>query len=782
MQAQKPEGGGGLPGQFVMNTTDEHNWPSSVTVGQTISLDNPNHQFFYYKDPYNSRYDGYYYVFQSIINQNVAEGSSIPVNGPHDPLFYDEQNGNSNYIVKFNDKVWTEEDFDYKNNSYVLYNVRSGDLLYCQVLDSDNKLQYKYFVFVHSFPGEVYVLKNNRSIEDPNKLAELGVGTDPGTSGEVPIEYEDQGAAIHEIEEYYTRTGYRPAIYTEGSEPGGYYVVSAENGWYKSFNNLDTTKIYYAYEIAVEDKNGNVIPIERETEAGAPKEYNFAPHYLWYKNPDAALGLDILGVDATNSVDVTTEIGFTKIDGNGAPLSGAKFRLYNSYSGAQNENTEDLVEVRIRGTLDSVVESEMDGRVLFNVDPGVYYMKETDPPNDNYKQNEEIYILLAGKSNLEWNNYTQKAPGVFPAENKDAIEEVISNQRRSNPNGKDKLYAIFKLTDGRVSLPALNDPGFYYDVVRYGLMNTSNVERKIILRKVDASDDRLPLSGAQFTLFRYDMTREVPVTESSTDGTGAFYLGKLPLGTYYLWETKTPDDSYKTGQFFKLEIGLGQIYVSQARKEPDILPKVVPTSGMVVSPVIGHEEQVSGTVTFTLAEGSELHSGDGITIAVQGLEPQTLYSGAPVTFTLNDSQQHGVIYTPVGTGFTVSGPSIVGPNQTAEISVTYSGGDTITYSAWATKWILNGDVDPPTSGSILIKIYKGDNNIEANLVKTTILSPQNGWQNQTNLPKLNPEKDPQYSVRYVGEGFNFSTVEWGTNVWGFVGTTDVSVPLTVHLY
>ena len=95
---------------------------------------------------------------------------------------------------------------------------------------------------------------------------------------------------------------------------------------------------------------------------------------------------------------------------------------------------------------------------------------------------------------------------------------------------------------------------------QYQIMNTSAIQQKVILRKV-AEDTNKPLDGAQFRIFRADMTE---ITEGQPTGktyyessdSGVYFIGTLPRGLYYLVETKAPTgaNSSNQGKVFELRV------------------------------------------------------------------------------------------------------------------------------------------------------------------------------------------------------------------------------------
>ena len=78
---------------------------------------------------------------------------------------------------------------------------------------------------------------------------------------------------------------------------------------------------------------------------------------------------------------------------------------------------------------------------------------------------------------------------------------------------------------------------------QYRVLNTSEGERKIILRKVN--DSFAAVKNAVFQIFRFDGTPVSsgidgsgnPVTTFTSTDSGVYFIGKLPYGIYYLHET-----------------------------------------------------------------------------------------------------------------------------------------------------------------------------------------------------------------------------------------------------
>ena len=107
-------------------------------------------------------------------------------------------------------------------------------------------------------------------------------------------------------------------------------------------------------------------------------------------------------------------------------------------------------------------------------------------------------------------------------------------------------YAIFLIDSD--SEKALAIP----DIAGYGIMNISAAQRKAILKKIN--NTFMPLDGAVFEILRYDHTKvsgkdiNGNATTSFTSGaSGAYFIGKLPYGVYYLHETTVPSSVKQNG-------------------------------------------------------------------------------------------------------------------------------------------------------------------------------------------------------------------------------------------
>ena len=89
----------------------------------------------------------------------------------------------------------------------------------------------------------------------------------------------------------------------------------------------------------------------------------------------------------------------------------------------------------------------------------------------------------------------------------------------------------------------------------YKILNESSIKRKVILKKVkEEGENQKPLEGATFRIFRADLSEITDGRGVYTSGkTGVYYIGKLPVGKYYLVET-TPSQ-----KLFTLKITTGDM-------------------------------------------------------------------------------------------------------------------------------------------------------------------------------------------------------------------------------
>jgi len=237
------------------------------------------------------------------------------------------------------------------------------------------------------------------------------------------------------------------------------------------------------------------------------------------------------------------DVSFKKIDGFGTAMSGATFTLYTDSACTETlkQGGSDAAAVSADGTAtykDKTGATLDAGIVLFEQIPaGVYYMKETVTP-DGYINAltkdvsgdpvSNVYMVLVGDAALQ-------GAGVDVLVN--ITQEQIIAQTGTGDDKKDAAIFLIDPTTGK----AVTTP----DIAKYGIMNTSTAERKVILRKV--SNTYASLEGAVFEILRYDHTLvsstdiSGATTTSFTSGaSGVYFIDMLPFGTYYLHEKTIP--------------------------------------------------------------------------------------------------------------------------------------------------------------------------------------------------------------------------------------------------
>jgi hypothetical protein len=270
-----------------------------------------------------------------------------------------------------------------------------------------------------------------------------------------------------------------------------------------------------------------------------------------------------------------------KTDGFGEKLAGATFKLYtdaacttelkkgeNTVTGISADGSDAYIDKDKNGT-----ESNRPvGKVLIEKVPnGIYYMKETGFPtkdpagNDIAYTNGNTYVVLVGTANLAKPTVTTGTPWA------DVLSGIGDTDiTHYTGTGEDKLeFAIFQIdgTEGSATKDkAVKTP----DIKEHGIMNTSAIERKVILRKV--SDTFSSLEGAWFQIYTLNGTEVINGDYKTTDShsgyqsysSGVYFIDSLPLGVYYLHEVTAPTKENGTdtnayvgneGKWFILTVG-----------------------------------------------------------------------------------------------------------------------------------------------------------------------------------------------------------------------------------
>ncbi|WP_022761127.1 prealbumin-like fold domain-containing protein [Butyrivibrio sp. AD3002] len=267
----------------------------------------------------------------------------------------------------------------------------------------------------------------------------------------------------------------------------------------------------------------------------------------------------------------TEEVFFKKIDGDGKVIAGAKFKIYDTAKTGDNNTLADVLagngkayeNITIKDgdkdvTTDEVVSigeaiptstEDKKANVIFSVPVGTYYMVETAAPKDY----EADYYL--DKDMPKGADPDLKEGEKYKYHDKYVYRITVGNDNVKLLKGyenSEETFVIQRMIDEDTADTTL-------DVAKYGIININLKRGKLLLKKVDG--EQYPLSGKEFEILRPDKTviasslEELKKYQSgngalgtmqkrkSGDG-GAFYIGKLSLGTYYLHEI-SPEKWYK---------------------------------------------------------------------------------------------------------------------------------------------------------------------------------------------------------------------------------------------
>ena len=278
------------------------------------------------------------------------------------------------------------------------------------------------------------------------------------------------------------------------------------------------------------------------------------------------------------------DVFFQKIDGKGDALDGATFTVYTdprctpafafekmpfivngqTEKRATTVSGDQDVKYKVRTTSGYELFDLQPGEVLLSKLPPnktgtYYYMKETgNPDTSKYRENDNVYRLQVTVNE-------QKQP-VLKMWVKDGTSWTELNKIRTN-SGELRYYVLNVAAD--------------------------TLERQVILRKV-ASGTYDTLSGAHFRIFRPDLiefTDGQPTNEHGTPlgyyeslSSGVYYAGSMPVGKYYLLETKKPAGAADDNR--------GKAFVLTVTENGSERGTVVPLSAYTPSAAAGTEEEI----------------------------------------------------------------------------------------------------------------------------------------------------------------------------------------------
>jgi hypothetical protein len=284
------------------------------------------------------------------------------------------------------------------------------------------------------------------------------------------------------------------------------------------------------------------------------------------------------------------DVFFNKTDGFGEALPGAEFTLYTDPEGthvyqkggvpvravsafADDEHRESEKYIDEKGQTKYLNK----GQARFDKLPsGIYYMKETASPTrdpqgrDMTYTNPYTYVVLVGEAYL---TVPDQREGIW---GKDGVLSEITQRDINAQRGEEaRNGVIFQISsEGKAdSVP---------DLAKYGVINFTEKQSNVILRKINEEASPSPLAGAEFEIYRFDRTlvssRDINgnVTTVFTSGdNGIYFIDMMPYGTYYLYERKAPD-GYAAGKWFILDVTADGLTCREAGAEEISRLKLAP--------------------------------------------------------------------------------------------------------------------------------------------------------------------------------------------------------------
>ena len=217
-----------------------------------------------------------------------------------------------------------------------------------------------------------------------------------------------------------------------------------------------------------------------------------------------------------------------------------------------------------------------DGMVAFEkIPPGNYFMVETIKPTGWQSMYDVYRVYVDGSGWISISPVERDSTGklVWPDNEKETVPATNYTTKFMKDATEDVYTWAATVPDGAATV----------DI--YNIMNVSTLTRKVVLRKVEAAKDAEGndndtlydgIAGAEFTVYCADKRTPVSLVHTSTvkddDGkeqtvntvetltnltskdSGAFWMGQMPLGTYYIEEKVVADDFVKPEHYFKLEV------------------------------------------------------------------------------------------------------------------------------------------------------------------------------------------------------------------------------------
>ena len=239
-------------------------------------------------------------------------------------------------------------------------------------------------------------------------------------------------------------------------------------------------------------------------------------------------------------------------------------------------NAADAVTIKAFADVDEKPEDKDvygEGLAVFEkIPPGNYFMVETGEP-DPWKALYDLYrVYVDGTGWISVTAVETNTDGKYAWP--DAVDPTSPADKPTTKFVKDD--------DDRYSwAETVPDGAETTDI--YNIVNVSKLSRKVILRKVDG-EAFTPLKGAEFTVYFADKQTivkdadKVELKDKSSGAGGAFWIGKLPYGTYYLHEMKNASGSV-VDIWFTLTVneeGVGYLQEGDEEGTDKILNKLEP--------------------------------------------------------------------------------------------------------------------------------------------------------------------------------------------------------------
>ena len=122
------------------------------------------------------------------------------------------------------------------------------------------------------------------------------------------------------------------------------------------------------------------------------------------------------------------------------------------------------------------------------------------------------------------------------------------------------------------------------DLLKYGVINFTEKQSNVILRKINEEASPKPLAGAQFEIYRFDRTLVVSkdingntTTLFTSGANGIYFIDRMPYGTCYLYERTAPE-GYAAGKWFILDVRADGLTCREAGAEDISRLKLTPNS------------------------------------------------------------------------------------------------------------------------------------------------------------------------------------------------------------